>query len=234
MSPLNAGVARSVLLYNNSKLKSYTTQPIPPSDLYLEFNGTEGSITFVDSSPNNLPVTAQTGGGSTPFITTETLYNGQSTGRFLGGLGGWLSIPSTIIDLAANDFEISVLVYPTSTVGVQTIVGIWPGATNASWRLLLVGEAVHFGFSTVGEVSADGNGKTCATGNVITASTWNLIKITRTGTQFKAEVNGSQEGTFTSSETIKPPSSDINVGRNEQLNTWYFVGNMKNLLINIP
>jgi P2-related tail formation protein len=233
-SSLEMQFARSASwAYANARVSSTmsTETNLSGLNLYLGFNGADLSQNFVDSGGSGLAVTAVNASGGTPCIRTTVTYNGQSTG-FFGGIG-WLSIPSATIDFAANDFEISVLVRPTSTVGIQTIAGIWPGPSNASWRLLLVGEAVHFAFSTVGEANADGNGKTCATGNVVNANTWSLIRATRAGNQFKIQVNGNQEGAFTSSETIKPPSSVINIGRLEQDNIWYFVGNMKNLLIDV-
>jgi hypothetical protein len=195
-----------------------------PYDLFLQFNGANGSTSFSDSGTNYLSVTTVSQSGQSPSISTAVTYNGEPTGLFVGN--GYLSIPSSTIDLAGNNFEVSALVYPNAVSANQVIVGIWPGA--GSWRLMLVGNVVQFWYR-IG--STDTN---ISTSGIITAQTWQKVQAIRTGSQLEIKVNDTQVATATISGSINSPSSAVNVGRNEESNVWHFNGHLKNVLINTP
>ena len=196
-----------------------------PYDMFLQFNGTSGSTTFYDTGVNFLTVTTVSQSGQSPSISTAVTYNSEPTGLFVGN--GYLSIPSTGIDLAGGDFEVSALAYPNAVASNQVIVGIWPGS-GPSWRLMLVSGLVQFWYR-IGSTDAY-----VQTGSIITAQNWHKIQAMRTGSQLVIKVNDSQVASATISGNINSPNSAINVGRNEESNVWHFNGHLKDVLINIP
>lgn len=90
--------------------KGYTVfGSVPPTtSLLLNFNGTNGSTTFTDSSPNGLAVTAN---GNAQISTAQSKFGGAS-GLF-DGAGDYLSVPaSPAFGFGTGDFTIECWAYP--------------------------------------------------------------------------------------------------------------------------
>ena len=102
--------------------------PTPPAlgstVLLLHMDGSNGSTTFTDSSPNGLTVTAA---GGAAISTTQSKFGGASA--YFDG-NSYLSLSSDAFSFGANDFTIEFWTYIQDDAG-YTYAGQWGGSTNA-------------------------------------------------------------------------------------------------------
>ena len=167
--------------------------------MLLHGDGTNGAQnnTFVDGSTNNYSITrgGNVGQGSfSPYGSNWSFNNPDSIGGF--------SVPtSTALDLGTGDFTIEAWVntsklpttnaFQTSSGGYQNIFGTGPDSNP-------IGTSMYIGVTNLKfEITTDGGGPIDVAHNMV-AGVWYHIAVSRSGTTFRAFINGALVQTATS------------------------------------
>lgn len=173
--------------------------PIFTPALLLHFDGTNGSTSFTDSSPNAFAVTAS---GDAEISTTQSKFGGSSLGISTGYV--YVSDDSTL-SLGSDDFTIELWYYDSTGDG-GVLAAQWGGASNNAWFLttnvLYVNGSEAFSFSSE------------------PAEEWNHIAICRTSGTIRVFTNGDQAGSYSiGSSAIVDSTAFIGIGGDEFGNT---------------
>jgi hypothetical protein len=192
--------------------KGYTVfGSVPPStSLLLNFNGSNGSTTFTDSSPNGLTVTAN---GDAEISTAQSKFGGAS-GYFSGG-DGRLSIPdSEAFTASNNDFTIEAWLRPTEW-GEGFEANHWCGQannlsdnSNRSWSCLVHDGVAGFYYTTNGVTDSVHPFPAAA----VQLNSWFHFAASIQSGVVRVFVNGALAGTHTLTGTIFNSTTDVVVG----------------------
>jgi hypothetical protein len=200
--------------------------------LLLYANGSHGSTTIVDSSPNAFTVTAV---GNAALSTTQKQSGTASI--YLDGAGDYLSIPdASAFNFGAGNFAIRVGIRPDPWAAAGAIYGQGVGGVDqglywhitkisGTWRLLV-------------SASADGVNSTLGSGWEVTAMedyTWADIALVRVGNVWTMYVNDTSVWTTTQSLTIYNSASTPHIGHLDagSGDHRYFKGFMDNFMISV-
>lgn len=161
--------------------------------LLLHFDGANGSTTFTDSSPSPKTVTRV---GSGVISTAQSLFGGAS---YAGGnnSSNYLTIPSSsAFDFTAGDFCFETAVYLNSVGGSLGTI-IWTKSEDTGFTPFNVGitadQKVRFrAYSTTPALVVE-----LTSTASIALNAWQRISFTRSGTTFRAFLEGVQFGTAT-------------------------------------
>ena len=157
--------------------------------LLLNFNGSNDSTTFTDSSSFARTVTRV---GNTVLKTATKKYGTASA--YFDGTGDWLTVPaSSDFDFGTGNFTVECWVYLThvSARDVDIIAQRNDGANFGSemWFMRINSTGSVRLYNKVGNVAT--LDVTSATG-LVTTNAWHHIAIVRNGTSVKTYVNGTQ------------------------------------------
>lgn len=176
-APANLGGTPSGLTIPLTWDPSYMTGSEPL--LLLHFDGTNGSTTFTDSSPNNVTMT--------PFaatIETSTVQFGTGAGNFVGGSFRQVNSPTLaaapILNIDTGDFTYEFWANPISNTS-SGVAGVGTLGVN-------VGIAINFDGG--GNVIFTNFNGTTINGGAISTGVWTHIAFVRQGSQFTGYVNG--------------------------------------------
>jgi hypothetical protein len=142
----------------------------PGTALLLNFNGTNGSTTFTDSSPNGLAVTAN---GDAQISTAQSKYGGAS--GFFDGNGDYLSAPDDeAFSFGTGDFTVELWFYATSlSTQYAGLVGKGRSGIHASdnWSLEIDNPTTlsFWNWASSSAISASG----------ISVNTWHHVAVCR-------------------------------------------------------
>ena len=174
--------------------------------LLLNFDGTDGSTTFTDSSNSGHTVTANSGA----MLRTTQIKYGTATG-FFDGSNDYLSIPSSAdFGMGTGAFTVEFWVYFN--------------ALSTQW-ILAADDNTHFDVSydhPNTQLEVDLEGQNFPFNWSPAATTWYHVAVTRTGTSLKAFVNGTQIGS-TASSNQNVATTGIRIGRKGASGTDYFL-----------
>jgi hypothetical protein len=172
--------------------------------LFLKSNTTDGSTTFVDTSPSKHTLTAN---GNVSH-QTEQKYFGTSSMQF-DGTGDFISMPASHdFDLLGEDFTISFWWRPTNTktqfffshasdhhIAMSMYpgqkLGLWASSNGSSWNI----------------INADGGGNGIGT-TAMQINTWYHLAFVRKGDNWRGYVNGVKEIEVTSTASITASHSE--------------------------
>jgi hypothetical protein len=175
------------------------------TSLLLNFNGSNGSTTFTDSSPNGLTVTAV---GGAAISTAQSKFGGASA--YFDGNGDYLQVSNEgEFDFGTGDFTIEAWVYPTDASYPNTIVGKRAAGESDLAFVLYV-----FGGTTYLVVSSNGTGWELNGGGTATVNNnaWGHIALVRNGSTFSVYWNGVLSQSFSSSSSIFNSSVPLRIG----------------------
>ena len=164
--------------------------------------------------------TAQVSTTQTKFGTTSMSFPGTSGNRFQSPL-------SQNYAFLTGDFTIEAFVYLNAVSATpSTVVGTWLGASNFGWILQLNSTTLTFAFGTSGGSSAS-----YSPSFTFTTGTWYYLAVTRSGTNLKLFVNGSQVGTTQTNSANITCTTALWVGANQDGNIQYLNGYVDELRI---
>lgn len=193
--------------------------------LGLHCNGTNGSTTFTDVHGKTVTAVgnAQISTAQYPALT------GKTSSGLLDGTGDYLSIPdSSDFAFSENDFSIKARIYLGSGWAAQGAI-LSHRANNSLLPPIFI--SVTSG-KYLRVITASGTGTTLfdKTGTtLLSTSTWYEISITRSGSSFRAFIDGVVEFTETNSGTLFDTSDILVIGGDT--NTNYFNGHISEVEI---
>lgn len=202
--------------------------PVGPNEvLRLEFEGTNGSTTYVDTALGKT-VTNQ----GTCSISTLRYYDGLSSLIMTGNDTSYVVIPNSAdFNFGTGDFELKLKFYPTNLTGFRFLLttrastGSDPGfflvTTGSSLRFLAWGP-------TAGVTGFD------QTGGTLVINAWNTASIKRVSGTVTITVNGTV--TFNSSGSgagvsFAPSSNQLFIGKDPSTGGRWFAGHMDSIQI---
>lgn len=174
-----------------------------PAALLLNFNGTNGSTTFTDSSANGLTVTAI---GSGAISTAESKFGGSSLDATSGGVS--IADPLDTIFSASGDFTLEFWIYYLDANDLYGRVfqsGDFPASNG--WDISIVPDSspaeIKLEHYSAGDLVA---------GTVLAANQWVHVAVTRASGSLRLFVGGSLIGTYSSAVTLR--DGDMQFGSN--------------------
>lgn len=158
--------------------------------LLLHFNGSNGSTTFIDSSSNNLTVTAV---GNAQISTTQSKFGGAS-GAFDGN-GDSLTAPaSSLFAFGTGDFTIEAWLYSLDTGSSER--GIFDTRTTQFGAGVMLRENPNGFMVFINGVI----GISTSTGRI--PNTWQHVAAVRKGTTLTLYVDGVSSASVTNSANL--------------------------------
>jgi hypothetical protein len=201
-----------------------TSDPyFPYVPLLLETTSTNGqqNNTFLDSSTNNFTITRNgtpTQGSVTPYWPDGYWSN------YIGGASNYFTGPSNAaFTLGTGDFTIEAWVYPTSSSGVQGVLGLADGESS--------GSCTFFYNLTAGKVTLSSYLGTTATSTAsLTLNAWTHVAFSRASGSLKTFINGALDNTIAFADNLTKTA--FVVGRSySTLNQEYFFGYVSNVRV---
>jgi hypothetical protein len=182
--------------------------------LLLNFNGTNGSTTFTDSSASPKTVSRF---GDTVISTAQSKYGGASA--YFDGAGDYLQVANnSAFDFGSGDFTIEAWVYPTTTTGIGSILGYANGSaqnTNYAYQLLRNGAQWQFNIF---------NGSTSygTAAGTVTANVWTHVALVRSGANLTAYINGQQitQANVSTLAANSPSGAVLQIGQIQGFYPW--------------
>jgi hypothetical protein len=167
----------------------FGVSPPPPDPhiasvkLLLLCNGTNGSTTFVDSSPSAHTLTAN---GNVVYTTSVQKF-GLASAAFDGG-GDYLSTPhSSDFSIQAGDFTLEAWVFRQNTGNTHYLLSKRPGAASNGWEWRISSsDNVQF-FHTGGSI--------LTSSGTVPSGQWVFLQTTRSGSTVSHFIHGTASGT---------------------------------------
>jgi hypothetical protein len=189
--------------------------------LLLHGDGTNGSTTIVDSSPSPKTVTAV---GNAQISTAQSKFGGASIA--LDGNGDYLSIASNSDFAFTGDFTVEawgyLLAAPTGA-NASYLTDFRAGGTGFTFGVIgSSGNARMYQYTSSPDVDVIGSSN-------VTLNVWNHLAYVRSGSTVTMYLNGSSQGTITSS--FSQSTTPLIVGARFTANTEYWNGYIDDLRI---
>jgi len=163
--------------------------------LLLHGNGTNGNTTIADNSPSPKTVTAV---GNAQISTAQSKFGGASIA--FDGSGDYLSVPSNSAFAFPGDFSVEAWVYLTSALsgsnGAYLADFRNASASNQGFALGFIGSS---GATRVYAASVFGSVVDVIGSSTVSLNQWNFVSYIRSESTLTMRLNGSSQGTLSSS-----------------------------------
>jgi len=196
---ITKGIARYTTSFTPPTYALATTTGTPfdvnrvDTSLLLRGNGTNGSTSFTDESPNNLTVT------NTGSVTVNTSVKKYGTGSMAFSGSNYLSTPSnTAFNFGTGDFTIEAWIY------LNAYNTGW-GSQIAGAHTYIVGCDILFAVRQTGNLYMQiGNSPTGAitSTSTVSLSTWTHVTVVRNSGVVTYYINGTAAGTTTYNTSV--------------------------------
>jgi hypothetical protein len=171
-----------------------------PASLLLNFDGTNNSTTFTDSSSNNLTATRN---GNTIISTTESKF-GNSSGYF-DGTGDYLAFSGTEFNFASSDFTIEAWIRPSSVTGTRVI---FSKRANTSTYGGFIFQCNGNKLNILATNNGSSWGINLDSTSTLSTNTWYHVAVTRNNNTFRIFLNGIEVGSQTINSFIISTNAD--------------------------
>ena len=195
--------------------------------LLLNMDGTNGSTTFTDASPNGFTVTPN---GNAQISTAQSKFGGASA--LFDGTGDFLTIPdNAALEFGGSNLTWEMWVKTTTSDAFDTLLsrtGV-SGFTTGMFSIMM-----NAASSTAGDVAvyvADFSTSTpllLTTGASVRDDAWHHIAIVRNGSAWAAYIDGTSRSTGTWAGAIADLSSSVYIG-GDQAQTRHYNGYIDSL-----
>lgn len=204
---VDARVAKSAIY--TSAFTPPTTPLTPTLTTQLLLNTTNAGI-FDNAMMNDL----ETVGNA--MVSTSVKKFGIGS-MYFDGTGDYLTSPlSLVLAFGSGDFTVECWVYATNTSALRNIIGNYNGTVStASFVLQMestgrITGGIYSGSSFIGPTSTAS----------ISATTWTHLAVVRNGTSIKLYINGTNDGSTTSSSVANTPVGTFSVGAEQGNYNW--------------
>jgi hypothetical protein len=188
-------------------------------DLLLLGNGTNGSTTITDSSPNAFTITRN---GDTN-ISTAQYPVGMTSSIYFDGTGDYLTVANNaVFDFGTGDFTIECWFYiagnsATNNDGLRTaiLLGTFPASgTITGYALAIVGDATTTGTGLRFSNYVSSTGYDINYTATISQNTWHHFAAVRSGTTTTIYLNGASVASGTlGNQNVNAGSNALSIGR---------------------
>lgn len=174
--------------------------------LLMNFEGSNGSTTFTDSGPLNVPVTAV---GTAQISTTRSRFGNSSLLTATGG-GNYANITTNMTAFAyPGDFTIEGWWwFNANNIGYQPLICAAASADATAWALIL--ETNHT-FAFYGSTTNSWNTVVTST-QIPTTGAWHHVAVSRSGSSVRMFYNGIQIGTTATSSNAIASGTSVRIG----------------------
>jgi hypothetical protein len=187
--------------------------------LLLNFNGSDGSTTFTDSSFNNQTVSVV---GNASISTTQKMF-GTASGYF-DGTGDYLTVPYNLFNFQ-TDFTIDFWIRPSSI----NACGLLTFRNGGNYTTPFVISLSNNGNISVLVSSTSTWGVNVTSSIAILTGVWNHIVIQRTSNDFEIYINGFLDTRTTATPSVNAPTLDLKIGYDPGQATYAYHGYMDDL-----
>lgn len=182
--------------------------------LLLHMDGTNGSTTFTDSSPNNFTVT--------PFnqaqISTAQSKFGGASGLF-DGASDYLTVPDDVdFAFGTGDFTIELwarFTVANSGINYSLVAQGTAGFTSNAGFFFLRHSSNNLRFIFTDDGTGASGFKICDTPFSPTVNVWYHLAVTRSGTSIRLFIDGVLSNTLTSSAAIFNSTRAVSIAADE-------------------
>lgn len=165
--------------------------------LLIHSDTTDGSTTFVDSSPSKRAITT---GGAVHHDSANAISKFGATSIYFDGSGDFLKIASSSDWAFTGDFTIDLWVYPQDTDSGNLVGDYYIGGSSTSpdWQFNYVGSNEKVNFWR-------GSSKATSSNNSVPRNQWTHVALVKSGTgtnNCKIYINGVLDGQGTQTGTV--------------------------------